>query len=68
MKFFAERIGSLPGGGVLMQALGFDFVVAQDTDGVEEPCFELPLSRSSPQLLRACSDSIDAALVLVRAL
>jgi len=51
-----------------MQALGFDFVVAQDTDGVEEPCFELPLSRSSPQLLRACSDSIDAALVLVRAL
>ena len=51
-----------------MQALGFDFVIAQDADGVEEACYELPLSKATSQSLRSSSTTLDSALSHVRAL
>lgn len=51
---------------MLMKSLGFDFVISQDSDGVEEPCYELSLSMASPHGLRATSDMLTTALSYVR--
>jgi hypothetical protein len=69
-KFFLDNIGSLPGSGDLMQALGFEHVAAvaaaattMTTEGKEpeeEACYMLPLARVAPSSLQHSVRRLDA--------
>lgn len=74
-KFFLDNIGSLPGSGSLMQALGFEHVaaiatVAAKTEGhepEEEACYMLPLPNVAPSTLLYSVKRLDTNLTRIMA-
>eukprot|EP00624_Nannochloropsis_granulata_P005984 evm.model.NODE_43026_length_43751_cov_20.433773.2 len=74
-KFFLDNIGSLPGSGSLMQALGFEHVaaiapVAAATEGKkpdEEACYMLPLPHVAPSTLQYSVERLDINLTRMMA-
>lgn len=77
-KFYLSNIGSLPGSGGLMQALGFEHVAAvaaaaaatsmEGKEAEEEACYMIPLARLAPSALQHSCGCLDANIARLVAL